>query len=423
MGSLADLTRILGLDGYRVERAEELEPGPRGRLLVSIERRGVRRYPCAGCGRKSSKVRDKKLRTWDDLPWAERPAVLSYQLRRVKCRRCGIRTERVSFADPKARMTRRLRQQIGLDCQSMPTSHAAVRHRVSWNKARRAEKQFLQKWDAERPKRRPRYLGADEIHRGKKQKFYTVLSDLVSGEVIGLAKDRTEEALKTLLETRLDARQRSAVHAVCVDMHRPYVNAIAAALPLAECVFDKFHVLQHAGAALDEMRRQEFFRSGASMRRFGRGKRWLLLGRWANLTSSQRESLAQLFRANHRLFRAYVLREELDRLWRYRTPARVARFLMAWIRALRWQRLPEMQRLAGTLVRHIDGIVAYCRHPVAFGRVESINKTIKAVIRRAHGMRDEEMLLLKLKWATARPIRRSGDIAQFLHPSELHSNG
>jgi hypothetical protein len=33
----------------------------------------------------------------------------------------GIRSERIDFADPKARVTRRLRQQIGLDCQSWAT--------------------------------------------------------------------------------------------------------------------------------------------------------------------------------------------------------------------------------------------------------------------------------------------------------------
>jgi transposase len=423
VGSPADLSRILGLDGYRVEWVQELEGGPRGRLRVHIERRGVRRYECSGCGRRCSRVRDEKMRTWDDLPWAEHPVTLAYPQRRVRCRRCGIRSERVPFADPKARITRRLRQQVGLDCQSMPTSHAAVRHGMSWNKTRRAEKAFLQDWDASRPRRRPRYLGGDEIHRGKKQKFYTVLSDLVRGEVIGLAPDRTEEALKALLETKLDARQRAAVEAVCLDMHRPYVNAVKAALPQAEVVFDKFHVLQAAGRALDEMRRQEFFRSGTSMRKFGRGKRWLLLGRWDNLGESQRDSLLQLLRVNRRLFKAYILREELDRLWSYRTPRRVARFLLAWTRALRWQRLPEMWRLALTLARHFAGIVAYCRHQVPFGVVESINRTIKFVIRRAHGMRDEEMLLLKLKWATARPIRRSGDIAKFLHPRGLHSNG
>jgi transposase len=44
-----------------------------------------------------------------------------YRQRRITCRACGIGTERMEFADAKARITRRLRQQIGVDCQSMPT--------------------------------------------------------------------------------------------------------------------------------------------------------------------------------------------------------------------------------------------------------------------------------------------------------------
>ena len=55
------------------------------------------------------------------------------------------RIEVTSFVHPKAvpqlrdaeevmaRITRRPRQQIGVDCQSMPTSHAAIRHGVSWD--------------------------------------------------------------------------------------------------------------------------------------------------------------------------------------------------------------------------------------------------------------------------------------------------
>jgi hypothetical protein len=83
-----------------------------------------------------------------------------------------------------------LRQQIGVDCQSMPTSHAAVRHGVSWGKARRAEQAFLAEWDRTRRKRQPRHIGLDEIHRGKGQRFWTVLSDVVHGEVIRLDRPR-----------------------------------------------------------------------------------------------------------------------------------------------------------------------------------------------------------------------------------------
>jgi transposase len=100
---------------------------------------------------------------------------------------------------------------------------------------------------------------------------------------------------------------------------------------------------------------------------------------------------------NRRLFKAYVLREQLDRLWTYTTRWGVARFLLGWLNALRWQRLPEMEKLGDTLANHLDGIAAYCDHPVRFGVVESLNMTIKAVLRRARGMRDDAMLLLKLK--------------------------
>jgi transposase len=264
------------------------------------------------------------------LPWAAHPVTLVYRQRRVICRRCGIRTERIEFADTKARVTRRLRQQIGVDCQSMPTSHAAVRHGVSWGKARRAEKAFLADWDCTRPKKRPRHLGLDEIQRGKGQQFWTVLSDVVHGE--------------------------------------------------------------------------------------------LLLRRWKTVRGSKRAELQALFAANRHLFKAYVLREQLDRLWTYKTRPGVLDFLLGWIKALRWQRLPEMERLGDFLFKHIQGIAAYCDHPVRFGVVESINTTIKAVLRRARGMRDEAMLVPKLKWATAHPIRSARDLMRFLTAQSLYSN-
>jgi transposase len=128
VGSRSDCRWILGLSGFRVVTMDE---AANGRLVIRIERRGVRRHPCRGCGRRTGRVRSSRDRTWDDLPWAAHPVTLIYQQRRVICRRCGIWTERIEFADAKARVTRRLRQQIGVDCQSMPTSHAAVRHGVS----------------------------------------------------------------------------------------------------------------------------------------------------------------------------------------------------------------------------------------------------------------------------------------------------
>ncbi len=84
----------LGLTDYRVVK---LTCDDDGRLVIAIERRGIRRYVCSGCGQRTGRVRDAKVRTWDDLPWAERPVELRYPLRRLWCRHCGIRTERVGL--------------------------------------------------------------------------------------------------------------------------------------------------------------------------------------------------------------------------------------------------------------------------------------------------------------------------------------
>jgi len=128
VGSHRGCTRILGLDGYRVEHLDWEAEGSRARLWIWLERRGIRGHECSGCRRRTWQVRDAKPRTWDDLPWAAHRVTVIYLQRQLRCRVCGIRTEHIPFADPKARITRRLRQVIGLDCQSMPMSHAAVRH-------------------------------------------------------------------------------------------------------------------------------------------------------------------------------------------------------------------------------------------------------------------------------------------------------
>ena len=48
-----------------------------------------------------------------------------------------------------------------------------------------------------------------------------------------------------------------------------------------------------------------------------KGQRWLLLSRWVNLTPGKRLELNQLFALNRKVFKAYLFKESLDRLWTY----------------------------------------------------------------------------------------------------------
>jgi transposase len=117
--------------------------------------------------------------------------------------------------------------------------------------------------------------------------------------------------------------------------------------------------MQHAGKAVDEVRRAEFFRKGGQMRGVVKGKRWLLLSRWVNLDSKKRQLLNELFRLNRRMMKAYLLKESLDRLWTYHYEGAALRYLNQWIDQLRWQRLEPFKKLAEMLLSHQEGILNY----------------------------------------------------------------
>jgi transposase len=243
-------------------------------------------------------------------------------------------------------------------------------------------------------------MGVDELF-WRKGKCITVVSDLEFGEPIWAGPDRKRETLDRFFAEYLPWRRRRSVQAVCIDMCAPFVASIRDHLPKAVIVFDRFHVMMHVNHAVDETRRQEFFRHKGPRRAVMRGKRWLLLTRWHNLTRAKKTELREALSLNRRLFKAHYLKEQIERLWSYTYQAAAERFFADWLLSLRWQRLPAFKKLARTLVAHIDGILAYCHHKVPFGVVEAINGNLRALIRRARGYRDHEYLILKAQKSTA----------------------
>ena len=238
-------------------------------------------------------------------------------------------------------------------------------------------------------------MGVDEIYLGKKQKFITVVSNLDSGEPLWFGRERKKETLDQFFQEELSAGQRMRITAACVDMWEPFRLSIEHWARNCRIVYDKFHVMQHANKAIDEVRRAEFFRKGGRLRELVKGKRWLLLSRWVNLTASKRQELNQLFALNRKVFKAYLLKESLDRLWSYRYEGAMLNYLQRWIDQLRWQRLETFQKLAAMLLDHLEGILNYCRTKVPLGVVEAINGNIKALMRRGRGYRNLRYLLLK----------------------------
>jgi transposase len=389
-----DWSKVLGWPGYRVYRHEIDEPGKRLKLWVR-RKRGNRKLICSGCGRKLAEAYDGYEREVRDLPCFEFRTTVVVELYRVRCPDCGVKTEKVPQLPSKAPFSKRFEEAVGLACESAAVRRVARQFGLASSTVRAMDVRYLSRWSEGRRKPALRQMGVDEIYLGKKQKFLTVVSNLETGEPLWFGRERKKQTLDEFFEKHLSGFQRSAIRAACVDMWEPFRQSLEQWVPECRIVYDKFHILQHASQAVDEVRRAEFFRKGGAARDLVRGKRWLLLSSWLNLDRGKRRQLNALFALNRRILKAYLLKESLSHLWDYSYEGAMLSYLQKWIDQLRWQRLKPMEKLADMLLAHLEGILNYCRTKVPMGVVEAVNGNIKALLRRGRGYRDLNYLLLK----------------------------
>jgi transposase len=389
-----DWTKILGWPGYSVYQVEMNEEAMELKLWVR-RTRSNRAIVCSGCGRRLEEAADISEREVRDLPCFQYRTTVVIELYRVRCPHCGLKTEKVEQLPSKAPFSKRFEERVGESCESAAVRRVAKQFKLAESTVRNIDLRYLERWSAERKRAPLKHLGVDEIHLGKKTKFLTVASNLESAEPLWFGRERKTETLDEFFKTELRAGQRKRIEAACLDMWEPFRTSIQKWAPQCTIVYDKFHVMQHANQAIDEVRRAEFFRQGKKKREVVKGKRWLLLTRWVNLTSAKRQQLNELFALNRKLMKAYLLKESLDRLWTYTYEGAMLRYLKNWLAALRWQRLPAFEKLAYMLLDHLDGILNYCRVKVRFGVVEAINGNIKTLLRRGRGYQNLRYLLLK----------------------------
>jgi transposase len=368
------------------------------RLWVRRKKAGLKLL-CSGCEKHvpASTIHEVCEREVRDLPCFEYTTTVVVETYRVKCPRCGIRVERVAQLPSKAPYSKRFEEAVGEACESAAARQVARRMGLAASTVRAIDLRYLERWDGMRRQPPLRQMGVDEIYRGKQDKFLTVVCNLETGEPLWFGPERKKETLDDFFRSQLVSRQRKRIEAACVDMWEPFRLSIEQWAPQCKIVYDKFHIIQHANDAIDEVRRAEFFRQGKHKRGLIKGKKWLLMSRWKNLTGEQRGELNRLFQLNRRIFKSYVLKDSLERLWNYRYAGAMVNYLKKWMDQLRWQRLKPFEKLADMLLKHLDGILNYCRTKVRFGVVEAVNGNIRMLINRGRGYKNLRYLLLKAK--------------------------
>jgi len=389
--------RVLGVEHTVVEQVEFDEDADAIVAAVRPARRQRRR--CGICGRRSPGFdQGEGRRRWRALDLGVVRGFLEADAPRVACHQHGVVVARVPWARHDSGFTRAFEDTAAW--LAVHTSRVAVAEllRVAWRTVGRIVARVGKEAETSTGTDRLvglRRIGIDEISHKRGHRYLTVVVDHDSGRLVWAAPGHDEATLERFFDLLGEARS-AQLTLVSADAAGWIAGVVARRCPAAALCLDPFHIVRWATDALDQVRRQTWnaARRGGhpTLARELKGARFALWKNPEDLTVRQRGKLARIAEVNRRLYRAYLLKEELRLVFKLKG-ARAVALLDAWLVWARRCRIPAFVKLARSITDHRAGIQTSLLHGLSNGLVESVNTRIRLLTRIAFGFRSPEALI------------------------------
>jgi transposase len=386
------LHQLLGLEYTRVTDCSLADDG----LVIDVAPTW-RKPRCSSCGYTCRGYDRAKDRKWRHLDAAGMKLYLRYRTRRVDCVRCGVTVEHLPWADVGAWFTRPFEDHVGYLAQRSDKTMVSSLMRVAWTTVGDIIQRVVHRHQRVDLLDGLTHIGVDELSYRKHHEYVTVVVDHIRGNIIWAHKGKNADTLKAFF-AELGTERIAKLKAVTIDMSGAYIKAVTEAAPKAKLVFDRFHVQRLAHEALDEVRRAEVRQATTKDGRSAlKRTRWALQKNPWNMTALESEKLTKLPRANKRLFRAYLLKEALAGILDGKQVHVARRKLGEWTSWAARSRLDPFRKLAKTVRRYEEGILAYISTRLSNGRTEALNGKARTITRRAYGLHSASALIALLK--------------------------
>lgn len=386
-GRIKLFEQALGIGSpWYVDRAEFDPEAGRLDLHLGFERGGT--FECGGCGADGCKAYDTTPKSWRHLDFFQHKAYLHAFAPRVTCEECGVRQARLPWARPRSGFTLLFEAAVMELMAEAPVR--AVSRIVGEHDTRlwRVLKHYVDKARADADHSDVRSVGVDEKACKRGHDYVTFFADLDRARLLYATEGRKAG---TLDEFRDDLEAHGGtgeqIEELCMDMSPAYIKGAREAFPAAEVTFDRFHVVKLLNEAVDAVRRWEQKRCPELKR-----TRWMWLRNPSGLTVGQRARLAELLdpsRLGLDTARAYQLKQSFQHFWEMH-PALAREYLERWCEEASRSGLVPMVRVAETIRRHAEGILAWFRSRISNGMLEAMNSLVQAAKVRARGYRTTE---------------------------------
>lgn len=355
---------------------------------------------CSGCDQPCRLIHDSTMRTIRDRDLFEYRVWLKVPIRRVRCPRCGVTREALSWLAPRARITRRLQCHAEVLLSLLPIKHVAELTGLHWHTLKTLDKARLAREMPEPDLSRVRYLVMDEFALYKGHRYASVAMDAERTQVLWVGEGRSREAIRPLFEWLGEHCQH--IEAVAMDMNSAMDLEVQAHCPKAQIVYDLFHVVAKFGReVVDRVRvdQANLLRDDKPARKVVKRSRWLLLRNPENLRDDQAKQLKALLALNEPLMLVYLMKAQLKELWYAKSP-RAARWRFTrWIKQAHASGLEPLIQFARRLKPYAEGIIASATYRLNTSVLEGVNNRIKVIKRMAYGFRDSDYFFLKIKAA------------------------
>jgi transposase len=376
--------------------------GRRDAIVVDIKARQNSLPACSRCD-KIGPVYDHmpNHRQFEFIPLWNIPVYFHYTMRRVDCEECGVRVERVPWAEGKSPVTKPFVLFLARWAKRLSWKETAKSFCTTWDTVFRSAKQIVEYGLKHRQLDGITAIGVDEIQYGKGHQYLTLVYQINVGirRLLFVGKERKA---KTLLRFFRDfGKERcEKLEFVCSDMWKAYIKVIKKKAPNALNILDRFHIVQKLGKAIDKIRAAEVKRLAAEGydEDVLKHTKYCFLKNERNLTKKQKTKLTDVLQYDLKSVRAYLLKESFQLFWNYKSPYWAEWYLNKWCARAMRSRLEPIKDFVRTLRRHQPLIMNWFKAQKQYssGIVEGLNRKVNLVTRKSFGFRSYEVLEIAL---------------------------
>jgi transposase len=330
-------------------------------------------------------------RQWRHLDTCQYRTIVHAQPPRSQCREHGVRVVKLPWAESNSRFTALMEGLAIAWLKHASQKAVAEQLHLSWDEVHGIMERAVERGLARRQEEEIPQLGVDEKAFRKGHKYLTLVNDLRRNRVLYVAEGREQSSLDGFWGTITEA-QRDSIEAVAMDMWDPYVDSVREHVREADkkIVFDKFHIAQHLGEAVDRVRRREHKELKAEGDERLTGTKYDWLRNPASMDAEQRREFASLRQSELKTARAWALKETGMALYNYVYEKPARKHFQWWYNWAVRSRLEAMKEKARMLKRRFGNIITYLRHQITNAASESLNAKIQWVKYTARGFRNKQ---------------------------------